>query len=117
MDLVADQQVEEALHPVLHVVRQRVAGGVGLVGLPQGAAAAGAGVLAAVQVGVRERHAVLVHDLRRAVGAAGDAEGLPRLLVPPEETAALIQCLEDETLLRLFLTGLIGQTGPLSAET
>ena len=38
-------------------------------------------------------------------------------LVPPEETAALIQCLEDETLLRLFLTGLIGQTGPLSAET
>ena len=34
--------------------------------------------------------------------------------VPPEETAALIQCLEDETLLRLFLTGLIG---PLSAET
>ena len=23
-------------------------------------------------------------------------------LVPPEETAALIQCLEDETLLRLF---------------
>ena len=35
----------------------------------------------------------------------------------PEETAALIQCLEDETLLRLFLTGLIGQTGPLSAET
>ena len=36
---------------------------------------------------------------------------------PPEETAALIQCLEDETLLRLFLTGLIGQTGPLSAET
>ena len=38
-------------------------------------------------------------------------------LVPPEETAVLIQCLEDETLLRLFLTGLIGQPGPLSAET
>ena len=38
-------------------------------------------------------------------------------LVSPEETTALIQCLEDETLLRLFLTGLIGQTGPLSAET
>ncbi len=35
----------------------------------------------------------------------------------PEEAAALIQCLEDETLLRLFLTGLIGQSGPLSAET
>ena len=27
-------------------------------------------------------HAVLVHDLRRAVGAAGDPEGLPRLLFP-----------------------------------
>ena len=38
-------------------------------------------------------------------------------LVSPEETTALIQCLEDETLLRLFLTGLIGQTGPLSAES
>ena len=38
-------------------------------------------------------------------------------LVSPEETTALIQCLEDETLLRLFLTVLIGQTGPLSAES
>ena len=38
-------------------------------------------------------------------------------LASPEETAELIQCLEDETLLRLFLTGLIGQSGPLSAET
>ena len=34
-------------------------------------------------------------------------------LVSSEETAKLIQCLGDETLLRLFLTGLIGQTGPL----
>ena len=84
MDLVADQQVEEALHPVLDVVGQRVAGRPGPVGLPEGSAAAGAGVLPAVQVGVRQRHAVLVHDLRRAVGAAGDAEGLPRLLVPYE---------------------------------
>ena len=42
----------------------------------------GAGALPAVQVGVRQGHAVLVHDLRRAVGAAGDPEGLPRLLVP-----------------------------------
>ena len=83
-DLVPDQQVEEALHPVLHVIRQRVAGGAGLVRLPEGGAAAGAGVLAAVQVGVRQGHAVLVHDLRRAVGTAGDAEGLPRLLVPQQ---------------------------------
>ena len=36
---------------------------------------------------------------------------------PSEETAELIQCLGDETLLRLFLTGLIGQTGPLTEET
>ena len=38
-------------------------------------------------------------------------------LVSPEETTELVQCLEQETLLRLFLTGLIGQTGPLSEET
>ena len=84
VDLVAYEQVEEALHPMLHVVGQRVAGGAGLVGLPEGRAAAGAGVLAAVQVGVRKGHAVLVHDLRRAAGAAGDPEGLPRLLVPQQ---------------------------------
>ena len=84
MDLVTNEQVEEALHPVLHVIRQRVAGWPGLVRLPQGAAAAGAGVLAAVQVGVRQGHAVFVHDLRRAAGAAGDPEGLARLLVPQE---------------------------------
>ena len=41
-------------------------------------------MLAAVQVLVGEGHAVLVHDLGRAVGAAGDPEGLARLLVPKE---------------------------------
>ena len=84
MNLVPDQQVEEALHPVLHVIHQRVAGWPGLVGLPEGGAAVGAGVLAAVQVGVSQSHAVLVHDLRRAVGAAGDPEDLAGLLVPKE---------------------------------
>ena len=53
VNFVAYQQVEEALHPVLDVVGQRVAGRAGPVGLPQGSAAAGAGVLPAVQVGVR----------------------------------------------------------------
>ncbi len=38
-------------------------------------------------------------------------------LAPSEEAAELIQCLGDETLLRLFLIGLIGQTGPLTEET
>ena len=80
--LIPDQQVEEALHPVLHVVGQRVAGGAGLVGLPEGRAAVGAGVLPAVQVLVGDGNAVLVHDLSGAVGAAGDPEGLARLLVP-----------------------------------
>ena len=84
VNFIAYQQVEEALHPVLDVVGQWVAGWPGPVGLPQGGAAAGAGVLAAVQVGVRQGHAVLVHDLRGAVGAAGDAEGLSRLLLPYE---------------------------------
>ena len=37
VNFVSDQQVEEAPHPVLHVVGQRVAPGAGPVGLPQGA--------------------------------------------------------------------------------
>ena len=38
-------------------------------------------------------------------------------LASPEEQTQLIGCLEDETTLRIFLTGLIGDTGPLSEET
>ena len=42
--------------------------------------------------------------------------GAPEL-ASPDEAEQLIQCLEDETLMRLFLTGLIGQVGTLSEET
>ena len=35
----------------------------------------------------------------------------------PEQMNAFVQCLEDETLLRIFVTGLIGLTSPLSAES
>ena len=38
-------------------------------------------------------------------------------LATPEEQGQLIGCMEDETLLRLFLTGLIADSGPLSEET
>ena len=38
-------------------------------------------------------------------------------LATPEEAQDLVQCLGDEILLRLFVTGLIGQTGSLSEET
>ena len=38
-------------------------------------------------------------------------------MASPEEIEVLTQCLEDETLLRLFLTVLIGLTEPLSEET
>ena len=38
-------------------------------------------------------------------------------LATPEQQIQLIGCLEDETTLRIFLTGLIGDTGPLSEET
>ncbi len=34
-----------------------------------------------------------------------------------EEQAQFINCLEDESITRLFVTGLIGQSGPLSVET
>ena len=35
----------------------------------------------------------------------------------PEETEKIIDCLRDETVLRAFLTELIGLTGPLSGDT
>ena len=38
-------------------------------------------------------------------------------LASPEEQTQLIECLEDETLLRIFLTGIISETGTLSEET
>ena len=53
MNLVAYKQVEEAPHPVLHVVGQRVSSRPGGVGLPQRRAAVGAGALPAGQVLVR----------------------------------------------------------------
>ena len=42
--------------------------------------------------------------------------GAPEL-ASPDEAEQLIQCLEDETLMRMFMTGLIGQAGTLSEET
>ena len=110
MDLVSHQQVEEALHPVLHVVGQRIPLGAGPVGLPEGRAADGAGVLAAVQVGVRQRHTVLVDDLRRAVGTAGDPEGLARLLVPHQPAPEHCPPLDDGGL------PTVGQFGLLTAH-
>ena len=60
-------------------------------------------------------------ELACVAGVAGTEELLQLLAAPelasPEDQAQLIGCLEDETILRIFLTGLIGQTGPLSAET
>ena len=35
----------------------------------------------------------------------------------PEEQSQFINCLSDDSITRLFLTGLIGDTGPLSVET
>ena len=45
---------------------------------------------------------------------SGPGPGSPQDVQDAQE---LVRCLGNETLLRLFLTGLIGQTGPLSAET
>ena len=38
-------------------------------------------------------------------------------LAPPQERDAMVRCLEHETLLRIFLNGFTGQTGPLSDDT
>ena len=61
-------------------------------------------------VGVGQGHPVLVRDLRRAVGAAGNPERLPRLLVPHQP--ALRRCPP------LYHGGLpaVGQLGPLPAH-
>ena len=55
------------------------------------------------------------------ISANVDPQQLAQILnapgLAPAETDAAIQCLEDETLLRIFITGLIGLTEPLSMET
>ena len=56
------------------------------------------------------------------LAGTADIDRLLQIFASPEvatmeEQTQLIGCLEDETLLRLFLTGLIGDSGPLSAET
>ena len=38
-------------------------------------------------------------------------------LASPEEQTQLLNCLEDETVTRMFISGLIGDVGPLSVET
>ena len=84
VDLVADQEVEEAPQVVLHIVGEGVALRPRAVRLPEGAAALVATPLAAGEVLLRQRQAVLVDDGDKAVRAAGHPEWLQRLLVPDE---------------------------------
>ena len=56
------------------------------------------------------------------LAATADVDRLLKLLASPEqatqeEQGQLIGCLGEETLLRIFLTGLIGEVGPLSEES
>ena len=48
---------------------------------------------------------------------SGPGPGSPQDVPDAQEAQELVQCLGDETLLRLFITGLTGQTAPLSAGT
>ena len=59
---------------------------------------------------------------RSCIFGKADVQRLPALMsfpgtAAPEEIVELIVCLEDETLLRLFLTQLIGLSEPLSEES
>ena len=52
----------------------------------------------------------------------GDPQQLVTLMnspdiAPPQERDALVECLEHETLLKIFLKGFTDQTGPLSGDT
>ena len=56
------------------------------------------------------------------LATTADTERLLKLfadpeMATPEEQLELIGCMEDETVLRLFLAGLLGDTGPLSEES
>ena len=56
------------------------------------------------------------------LAGTADIDRLLQIFASPEvatmeEQTQFIGCLEDETLIRLFLTGLIGDSGPLSEET
>ena len=56
------------------------------------------------------------------IAGVDDIDTLLQLLAAPEQASPeqqtqLVGCLEDETLLRLFLTGFIGESGSLSAES
>ena len=82
--LVCYEELEEPLHPLLDVVREWISLRPLGVGLPQGGAAPRAGAPLAPHLLGGEGHTVLVHDLAGADRAAGDPEGLPRLLVPDE---------------------------------
>ena len=48
---------------------------------------------------------------------SGQGPASPQDAQDVQDAQELVRCLGDETLLRLFITGLTGQTGPLSAET
>ena len=67
-------------------------------------------MLPAVEDLLRQGHPVLVHHLRRAVGAAGDPEGLPRLLDPDEPAPRRRPPLDDGGL------PAVGQLGLLPAH-
>ena len=95
---------------VLHVVGEGIPFRAGLVGLPEGRVADGADVPPAVQVGVGQGHPVLVRYLGGAVGAAGDTEGLSRLLLPHQPALGRCPPLDDGGL------PAIGQLGLLPAH-
>ena len=67
----------------------------------------------------------LSKDEQSCISETGDPRHLLMLMSGPgpgspqdvQDAQESVRCLGEETLLRLFLTGLIGQTGPLSADT
>ena len=81
------------------------------------------GVIAPLRMDDPEAFLAGLSDAEQScVSENSDPQALMALLGAPElaspvEAEQLIQCLEDETLMRLFLTGLIGQAGTLSEET
>ena len=95
MDLVAYEEVEEAGHPVLDIIRQRIALWAGVIRLPQGGATRGACAPPARQVAEGEGHAVGIENRGVTVRAAGHPEGLAGCLVEDEPAACGGPALDD----------------------
>ena len=117
--LVSYGLVEKSPHAFLYLVGERVAFRPEVVGLPEVRATVGADTLAAIQVLVRQGHAVLVHDLGVTRRAVRDPERPPVSSSRTSASAANKATVTPQVLMpvqRLIFTMLLRVSRNLSVE-